>query len=124
MDDWARESKAAQKALKTTRAQNCVAQANATKYPADASAALAAQEAKEREVPASQIAETCAESAYDSRCSYESARAGVKSLAGVGKQATGATVSPESSSNNAATQESESVENSEEENNGNLYDST
>ncbi|KAI0995230.1 hypothetical protein K3495_g12953 [Podosphaera aphanis] len=31
MDNKARESKAAHKALKTARAQNCVAQANATK---------------------------------------------------------------------------------------------
>ncbi|KAI0999226.1 hypothetical protein K3495_g8969 [Podosphaera aphanis] len=49
MDNWARESKAAQKALKTACVQHCVAQANATKYPADASAALAAQEANEKE---------------------------------------------------------------------------
>ncbi|KAI0996372.1 hypothetical protein K3495_g11808 [Podosphaera aphanis] len=92
-------------------------------YPAAAASAFAAQETKEREVQASQIAETCAESAYESRCSYESSRAGVKSLAGVRKQATGATVSAESSSNNATTQESEGVENSQEENNRNLYDS-
>ncbi|KAI1003114.1 hypothetical protein K3495_g5090 [Podosphaera aphanis] len=55
MDNRAIESKAAQKALKTARAPNCVAQSNATKYPADASAALAAQEVKEREVQASTI---------------------------------------------------------------------
>ncbi|KAI0992651.1 hypothetical protein K3495_g15534 [Podosphaera aphanis] len=115
MDNRARESKA----LKTARAQNCVAQANATKYPADASAALAAQEAKEREVQVSRISETCAESAYDSRCPYESARAGVK------KQATCVTVLPESSSNDAGQimrhPRNLSVENSEE-NNSNLYD--
>ncbi|KAI0995130.1 hypothetical protein K3495_g13052 [Podosphaera aphanis] len=69
MDIRAIVSKAAQKSRKTARAQNCVSQANATKYPANASAALAAQEAKEREVRASQTAENCAKSAYDSRCS-------------------------------------------------------
>ena len=106
MDNRARELKVSQKALKTARAQNCMAQANTTKYPADASAALAAQETNESEVQAGRMVETCAESAYESRCSYESAR-GVKSFAGVRRQTTRARVSPESSSNNAATLESE-----------------
>ncbi|KAI1000945.1 hypothetical protein K3495_g7253 [Podosphaera aphanis] len=47
---WGKRIKVAQKDLGTARAQNCVAQANATKYPVDASAALAAEEANEREV--------------------------------------------------------------------------
>ncbi|KAI0997136.1 hypothetical protein K3495_g11051 [Podosphaera aphanis] len=45
----ARVSQAAQKALNTVRAQNYVGQAHATTYPADASPALAAQKAQERE---------------------------------------------------------------------------
>ncbi|KAI0997682.1 hypothetical protein K3495_g10506 [Podosphaera aphanis] len=85
MDNQARETKAARKALKTAHAQN-------------------------------RVAETCAESVYESGCLYRNAGARVKSLASVRGQGSDATVSPESSSNNAATQESESLEYSEEDN--------